>query len=85
MDYKIGDIVIRKDDEKKPYMEKYIFLGVTENETVKPVTITKSVMSEDIQIGMFLHKPIEIIYKSDGDNYVVELLFYNVELFEKGE
>ncbi len=85
MNYKIGDIVIRKYAEKKSYADKWTFLGTTESGEVKPVTITKSVMGGDVQIGMFVHKPIEIVYNGDNDNYVVELSFYNVELFEKDE
>ena len=85
MNYKIGDIVIRKDAEKKSYADKCIFLGTSDNNTVKPITVTKSVMGGDVEIGMFVRKPVEIMYHSDNDNYVVELLFYNVELFEKNE
>lgn len=80
MNYKIGDIVI-----KKPYTEKYIFLGTSDNESVKPIKITKEIMGEKVEIGMFIHKPVEIVYNADDDNYVVELLFYNTELFEKDE
>ena len=85
MNYKIGDLVLRKNTEKKQYAEKYIFLGTSDSDTVKPITVTKSVMGGDVEIGMFVRKPVEIMYHSDNDNYVVELLFYNIELFEKDE
>lgn len=83
VNYKIGDIVIRKDDEKKVYAEKFIFLGTTENNTAKPIIITKQVMGGKVEIGIFIYKPVEISYNNDHDNYVVEVLFYNTELFEK--
>jgi len=85
VNYKIGDTVIRKDEENKVYTEKYIFLGTTENNTTKPVTITKQVMGEKVEIGIFTRKPIKILYNSNNDNYVTELLFYSTELFEKDE
>lgn len=65
-------------------MEKYIFLGTSDSNIVKPIKITKYVMGKDVEIGMFIRKTVEIVYKGD-DNYVVELMFYNVELFEKDE
>jgi len=85
VNYKIRDTVIRKDEENKIYAEKYIFLGTTENNTTKPVTITKQVMGEKVEIGIFTRKPIEILYNSDNDNYVTVLLFYSTELFVKDE
>lgn len=85
MNYKIGDIVIRKDYEKKAYAEKFIFLGTTENNTAKPIIITKQVMGGKVEIGIFICKPVEVSYNNDHDNYVVEVLFYNTELFEKDE
>lgn len=87
MNYKIGDTVVRKtnDGNKKIYDNRYIFLGITDNNSIKPVVTTKEVMGEDVQIGMFVHKPVEVIYNDDNCEYVVEVLFHNVELFEKDE
>ncbi len=86
--YKIGDIVIRKDitdKTKRQYAEKYIFLGTSDSSTAKPVIVTKQVMGGKVEIGIFIRKPVEIVYSSDDENYVVELLFYSTELFEKDE
>jgi len=85
VNYKIGDIVIIKDEEKKMYAEKFIFLGTTEDNTAKPVTITMQVMGGKVEIGMFIRKPVEISYNSDHDSYDVDVIFYNTELFEKDE
>lgn len=85
MNYKIGDIVIRKDEEKKIYAEKFIFLGTTENNTAKPVIVTKQVMGGKVEIGMFIRKPIEVSYNGDHDSYDVDVIFYSTDLFEKDE
>lgn len=85
MNYKIGDVVIRKDEERKVYAEKFIFIGTTENNTAKPIIITKQVMGGKVEIGMFIHKPVEVSYNDDHDNYVIDVLFYSTELFEKDE
>ena len=85
VNYKIGDIVIRKDEKKKIYAKKFIFLGTTENNTAKPVSVTMQVMGEKVEIGMFIHKPVEVSYNRDRDSYDVDVLFYSTELFEKDE
>ncbi len=88
VNYKIGDIVIRKDiadKTKRIYAEEYIFLGTSEYDTAKPIAITKQVMGGKVEIGMFIRKPVEIVYNGDNDKYVVELQFYSTELFEKDE
>jgi len=85
INYKIGDIVIRKDEKSKIYAEKYIFIGIAENNIAKPVMVTNQIMGRKIEIGMFIRKPVEILYNMDHDDYNVDVLFYSTELFVKDE
>lgn len=86
MNYGIGDIVTIKSTirSEKEHAKKFIYLGSTNDRTIKPITYTKFVMGEDIQIGMFVSTPIEPIFV-DNKDYVLKLLFFDTELFEKDE
>ena len=87
MNYKIGDTVIIKNvvaNEKKSD-KRYTYLGLSNDITVKPITYAKFVMGENVQIGVFINTPLEIVYNSDNNNYVVKLLFFDTKLFEKDE
>ncbi len=85
MNYKIGDIVYRKDENSKPpYSRKYIFLGTTLDKDLRTVRIIKETVGDRVEIGMFISKPVNV-KTSDDSNYYTDVFLYDVELFEKVE
>lgn len=82
MNYKIGDIVHKKG--AYPFPKIYIFLGTTLDKDLKTVRIIKETMGDEVEIGMFISKPV-VVRTNDDNNYYTEILLYDVELFEKKE
>lgn len=78
MNYGIGDVVVRKGVK----YEKYIFLGTTKDESIRIVEQVRKVVGDNIEIGMYITKPVRVKTDSDGE-YVTEIVFSDIELFEK--
>lgn len=78
MNYKIGDIVHEKGIPKSARTNGYIFLG-TDN-TTKTSRQVKEVCGKDIDIGLFIGRPVDICYHQDIP--YARILERDVELFE---
>ncbi len=77
MNYKIGDIVHEKKIPKSARTNRYIFLGIDNNAHAAK---NAREMCGDIDIGMFVAKPIDLCNSSDRT--FVRVILKNVELFE---
>jgi hypothetical protein len=85
MNYKIGDIVRRKDDVSNPkYRKMYTFLSIVEDNDLQIVRLMKNMTGDKVRISSFTHKPIKI-KTNDDSNYNIETFLYDVDLFEKVE
>lgn len=78
MNYKIGDIVHEKNIPKAARSSGYIFLGT--DDRTKTSKRIKEVCGEDIKIGLFIERPIDVCYSQDRP--YAKIIERNVELFE---
>lgn len=78
MNYKIGDIVHDKHIPKSARTSGYIFLGI--DDRTKTAKQIKEICGKDIEIGLFIERPIDICYSQDRP--YAKIIERNVELFD---